>query len=161
MAGENLVSISFASEELASFHQSIETLVNGLTPKLVSISSANRQELPKMGDKTVAFVTKAHQYTKEHSDLVPPYINPAEMEKDIVAVKELRAMLAPLQKLTTMIEDTAILAGSEAYSASLAFYGLLKNASKMNVPGTANAYQDLKERFPGSKSAIEQPKTAS
>jgi hypothetical protein len=57
-----------------------------------------------------------------------------------------------------MLEDTAFLAGSEAYSASLAFYGAIKNAAKNKVPGATQAYEDLKARFPGARSASDQAK---
>ncbi len=150
MAGENLVSIDFTQDEVAAYQAAIKILETGLIPKLVKISTADRHELPKMGDKTISFVMKSLQYAGKHADLVPSYINQAEWQKDFAAVQELRSLLVPLQKLTDMMQDTAILAGSEAYSASLSFYHAVKNATKMNIPGAAEAYQDMKSRFPGA-----------
>jgi hypothetical protein len=159
MSGENLVSISFTPEQRGKCREALQTLQDMLQPSLVALSPTDRQELPKMGDKSVAFVEKTMQYGIEHTDLVPCYVNMDELRKDLDAVKELRSLLVPLQKLTSLLEDTTFLAGSEAYSASLAFYGAIKNAAKNNVPGAANAYQDLKKRFPG-RGPAEQSKSA-
>ncbi len=41
-----------------------------------------------------------------------------------------------IDSLSEKISDTYLTAGSEAYITTLAFYNTVKNAAKMNVPGT-------------------------
>lgn len=53
-----------------------------------------------------------------------------------------------------MLDDTMMLAGSEAYVAALAFYNAVKGVGRANVPGAALIYEDLRGRFPsGTRSA--------
>ena len=102
-----------------------------------------------MGDKTVAFVTKAAEHAAQNPSLVPPYVDLAELQKDLNAVEKLRAFYNPMAQMTKMLDDTMLLAGSEAYVAALAFYNAVKGAARANVPGAALIYEDLRERFPG------------
>jgi hypothetical protein len=105
--------------------------------------------LPKMGDKTLAFVTKALDYAKQNPTLAPAFLNVPEFEKDVTAVTSLNNVLRPLQQLTEKLDDTTLQAGSEAYAAALIFYTSVKSAAKAGVPGTKNIYDDLQARFPG------------
>ena len=45
-----------------------------------------------MGDKSFAFVQKCLQYSKENPDLVPPFLDVAEFEKDVKATETLRSL---------------------------------------------------------------------
>ncbi|MDR2093610.1 MAG: hypothetical protein LBP58_09925 [Azoarcus sp.] len=60
-------------------------------------------------------------------------------------------MLNLLKRLTQMLDDTAMLAGSEAFQGALVFCNGLLAATKANVEGAKTLYAELKERFPGGK----------
>jgi len=60
-----------------------------------------------------------------------------------------------LARLTTEIDDTMTLAGSEAYSAALSIYKVLKNAASMGQPGAKEASIELKNRFPRARKKTE------
>jgi hypothetical protein len=55
-----------------------------------------------------------------------------------------------MQQVLQTIDDTQMLAGSEAYQAALVFYSSAKTAAKQNVPGAKAVYDTLKTRFPGT-----------
>ena len=55
-----------------------------------------------------------------------------------------------MNELYIAIEDTVILAGSEAYVAALSYYNAVKQAVKMNVAGAKVIYDDLRTRFEGN-----------
>ena len=116
-------------------------------PKLITLTPGERQALPKMGDKTVAFVNKAYEYARQNPQIVPAYINMEEFAKDVNAVNRLFQVSAPLLKMAEQIDDTALMAGSEAYAASLAFYAALKGAIAAGESGLKNVYDDLSARF--------------
>jgi hypothetical protein len=42
-----------------------------LAPHLLALTPAERHELPKMGEKTIAFVEKAHDFALKNPNLVP------------------------------------------------------------------------------------------
>jgi hypothetical protein len=47
-----------------------------------------------------------------------------------------------------MLSDTAMVAGSETYEASLAFYNNVKAAAAQDIPGAKAIHEDLKKRYP-------------
>jgi hypothetical protein len=78
------------------------------------------------------------------------------LNKDVNAVNTLSSILKQLEQVTESIDDTMMLAGSEAYIASLSYYNSVKQGTKMNVPNAKIIYEDLKTRFP-QKSAKTEP----
>lgn len=145
---ENRISIAINDEAIANITAAITTIEQNL-PKLINLTVDERKSLPKMGDRTLAFVSKALEYTKQNSQIVPSFMEVAEFEKDVIAVTALSKVLIPLQQLTEKLDDTTMLAGSEAYSAALVFYNAVKGAAKAGVPGMKTVYDDLQVRFPG------------
>lgn len=119
-----------------------------LAPHLISLTPDERVQLPKMGDKSIPFVTKGLEYLKVSGTPVPPYVNPVELEVDINAFETLRQIRQVAQPIVDMLDDTMLLCGSEAYVSVLAFYNYLKGAAKMNVPGAKSILEDLSTRFP-------------
>ena len=83
MPQQNLVSVSFTDEETASLETALNTLNSVLLPKLKTMSADAKKELPKMGDKTLAFVQKAVEYCKANPDLVPPFVDVDEFDSDM------------------------------------------------------------------------------
>ena len=149
MSITNKVSIEINADALAAIKEAEKTIRANL-PKLITLSPDERMMLPKMGDKTVSFVNKSLGYAKQNSKIVPQYLDMAEFAKDVTAVNNLFEVLAPLKKLTEELDDTILLAGSEAYVAALAFYNALKGAINAGEPGLKNVYDDLSSRFPGN-----------
>lgn len=115
----------------------------------MNLTAAERQASPKMGDKTVAFVSKALEYANENTTLTPPYLDIAEFQKDMDLIQQLQAVYRPLSVIVEGLDDTIMLAGSEAYSAALVFYKSIRIAKELNVAGTTLIHDDLKVRFPG------------
>ena len=145
---ENKVSIALEAEVIANITAAIDTISTNL-PGLVNLTDDERQTIPKMGDKTLAFVSKALEYANQNQELVPPYLDVAEFAKDVTAVTRLQQVLKPLQQLVEKLDDTTMLAGSEAYTAALVFYTAVKGAEKAGVPGVKTVSDDLQARFPG------------
>jgi hypothetical protein len=63
----------------------------------------------------------------------------------------LRVLNISARQVADNIDDTAMVAGSEAYQASLVFYNAVKAASAQDIPGAKEVYNYLKARFPGRK----------
>jgi len=151
MAQQNLISIDIAQNDLTEIKKAIETLKTKLIPQLKAIQSEERRELAKMGDKTVAFVSKALEHCTANPELAPQFLDLNEFKSDVSAIETLRAIHSPLEQLTELLSDSMTLAGSDAYAAALMFYGSVKNAKKSNVAKAGTIYDDLAERFPTRK----------
>ena len=145
---ENKVSITIDEEAMTTISQALTAIRQNL-PELINLKEEERHVLPKMGDKTVAFVNKNLEYAKQNPRVVPAFLDMVEFEKDVVAATDLRKVLIPLQQLVEKLDDTTMQAGSEAYTAALIFYNAVIGAAKAGEPGMKNIYDDLKSRFPG------------
>lgn len=154
---KNSFHLSIPEQEKIEIDQAMVTLKTKLLPHLVNLSKSEKQVLPKLGDKTVAFVNKALMHMEQNPDLVPQYINLEDLKVDMEAVKNLKELQATLNQISDTANDSLMFSGSEAYMAVLTFYHNLKGAAKSNVPGAELIYDDLKVRFPGGKKSKEDP----
>ena len=146
---ENRVDIAIPETNKATIVGAIGTLQTELNPFLKTLNSNERKTMPKMGDGTEPFVEKTIEYAKSNPEFMPPYADAAEMEVDFKSVMDLNNILRPLRQLLDGLEDTAMLAGSEAYVASLSYYNSVKLGRRMKMPGAEAIYEDLKKRFEG------------
>jgi len=145
---ENQISITISEEAVANINKAIATINENL-PDLINLTVDDRHQLPKMGDKTLAFVNKSFEYASQNPNIVPSFLDLTEFAKDTAVVTSLKRILMPLEQLNEKLSDTNLLAGSEAYMAALVFYNAVKGAAKAGQPGMKNIYDDLQSRFPG------------
>ena len=145
---ENKISISLSTDALNIILDALKTIEQNL-PVLINLTDEERKTIPKMGDKSLAFVNKAFEYARQNPSLVPTFLDLNEFGIDTEAVISLNKVLVPLRQLTEKLDDTTMLSGSEAYTAALVFYNAVKGAAKAGVPGTKTVYDDLQSRFPG------------
>lgn len=143
----NKISTSVKADDLTAMLASIAAL-NEKLPYLINLLPDERKEMLKMGDKTLAFVTKALEYAIVNPGLAG-LVDVPEFEKDVKLIASLLKVLRPLQALVQRLEDTVMQAGSEAYNEALHFYGSSRIGMKSGVPGAQTIFNDLAERFPG------------
>jgi len=143
----NLISLNLTQEEDDAIKQAIATLNTTLLPKLITLTKEERIGLPKMGDKTLAFTTKANEYAQQKEELVPPYISVGEFTTDLNATTSLREYAQQLTPLMEALDDSIMAAGSEAYQAALLFYSMIKTAAHNNIPGAKAIADELSLRF--------------
>jgi hypothetical protein len=149
----NLVSFSIPDKDLEEITSAIATLKSKLSPHLKSLSPDDRLQVPKMGDKSIAFVQKACEHCEANLDLAPSFLDLDEMKNDVAAYEQIRTLYAPISQLADSLGDTMLLSGSDAYAGALVFYQAVKNAAKSNVQPAHSIYDDLSHRFPGKTKA--------
>jgi hypothetical protein len=148
MAQENLFELNIPAADLQNVQAALQTLTTTLAPHLISLSAETRRELPKMGDKSLAFVRKAREYAANNPELVPAFLSLPMFETDLQGVDTLTNLLRVLQPLIDNLEDSLILSGSEAYQAALVFYRSVKVAAQAGQPNAKTIADDLAVRFP-------------
>lgn len=136
---------------IAQIESNLAFLVN-LTPK-------ERQALPKMGNATQSFVSKALEIASNNPQFVPPYADIAAMNKDYQLADRLQGIEIQLASLLEKIQDTNMAAGSEAFVTSLTLYNSIKAAAKVNVPGAKSLAAELGERFALESTSTTPPAT--
>ena len=75
------------------------------------------------------------------------------MQNDMSLFTQLDEIIILTKQLLEKLEDTQLLAGSEAYVGALAVYKLIGSASDAGVPGADAIYDQLRQRFAGQGGA--------
>lgn len=148
---EDRISFTISEEEKIQVHDAIAVIDGILAPKLATLTTEEIKTIAKMGDKTIAFVEKSLEYGNAYPEFTPSFVDLDEANIDYNAIHEIRQLLNPISKIAKEMEDSMILSGSEAYSAALSIYDLIKRAAKMGQPGAKEAAAELKVRFPRNK----------
>jgi hypothetical protein len=131
-------------------------LIALLSPYLLPLTPDERRKMLKMGDKTLSFVLKAIEYAHHYPQLCPSFLNITAFDTDVADATGLRTVHISAKQLSDDIDDTIMVAGSEAFQASLIFYNAVKAAAAQNVPGAKEVYEDLRSRFPRGKHKLEE-----
>jgi hypothetical protein len=132
-------------------HGQISAVIQQLQQYTIALTPHERQIMLQMGDKSLAFVEKAHDYAVDNPTLTPSYLDMASFDVDFADAHGLWSLLTLIRQLEEAVEDTVMAAGSEAFHAALAFYHNVQAAAKDDVPGAKAICEDLKTRFPGSR----------
>lgn len=148
---ENRVSIQFTQEQIAVIEGAVNTIKGILNPICITLTPDQRQQIVKMGPASVPIVNSANMCAQQNPQFVPSFVDSAELNKDVVAVNDLTKIANLIAPVVQMIDDTKMLAGSEAMTASLPIYGSVKMAAKNNVAGAEIAYKALKDLLPQIK----------
>ena len=145
----NLVTQAIPAKTIADALKSIRDARAALAPYLISLTPEERAALPKMGDKSQAFVAKAAEYAQSLSTLMPRYLDVPGLVTDAGVNADLLPLYLELNGFTTDVDSTRMEAGSEGYTASLVAYSALKTAASLNQPGAQAAVAELEPRFAG------------
>jgi hypothetical protein len=141
----------FPADVLAEAQVRVDQLRALINPHVITLSNRDRMEMLKMGDKTLSFVSKAYDFAQQNSEMIPPYLDLPAFAVDLADATNLRALILSCRQLADALDDTAMIAGSEAYNAALVFYQAAKAASKQHVNGAKEVSKELQERFPRGK----------
>jgi hypothetical protein len=151
---QNRISLELTNEWEQNVIDKIAEIITLLPKGIVTLSAAETESLPKMGDKSLAFVEKAIDAAHENRAVCPVFIDVEEMSRDLDTYQRLNRIKRQLMQLLDPINDSAMLAGSEVYTAALAIYHTSADAARLGVPGAKSINAALATRFPGrSKNA--------
>ena len=159
MSTDNRVSAeitdSVKAEVLAKF-QDIKTLL----PFLVTLTKDEKKSISTISTERGAMDETFHTEMSAHPDLVPSYVDSAELAKDRELRLDLLEILQAAREVCDAVEDTAHVAGSDILLAYLAFYSNTKQAAKRGVPGTGTLLDNLSRFFPGGRRATTPPRVS-
>ena len=86
--------------------------------------------LPKMGDKSRAFVSRAADVAAQNPDFLPRAFDVDELRRDVALYEALQPVALALTQLQELVEDTLMEVGSEAYVAALLVYNSARNSGQ-------------------------------
>jgi hypothetical protein len=125
------------------------TEIKALLPFLVNLTKDERVATPKLGTASLGFDEQCASYMASAPNLIPPFVDVAEVNKDRALRVTLADILREVKKLCEAVDDTHLLVGSEIWLADLSFYQTVRQAARRDVVGADAIYDDLKARFPG------------
>ena len=156
---ENRIHLELSDDERTAINDALGVLNNTLAPKLKTLTPDERRKLPKMGDGTEPFVFKSVEYAKNNPEFLPSFVSAEALDTDITAVDVFKGYVRQLRQLVNSLDDSIMLAGSEAYVAGLSYYNSVKQGLKIGAPGAESIYTDLKKRFDTSGQKTTSPPT--
>lgn len=147
MATNNQISIVIPQELVDEVVRNMQKEYAKLKPFLQALTGDQKNSLFKMGDKTVATVQKVDKFVETNPEFVPGYMETEELRKDVQVVSQLSPVYAVAQQMASDLNDTIMLAGSEALKNALLYYGNVREAASKGVVSAKPIYDDLKPRF--------------
>lgn len=140
----NLISATLSATDRDKALASIDDIRKRL-PFLFDLTPEDRKGMVGLGDKNLAFVRKANQAAVAHPEALPRQFDEGEFQKDVALVDALYPVVMGLRQLLDRVEDTYLLAGSEAYAGALVVYRSLRDN---DLDGSfAASLDDLAARF--------------
>ncbi|AZB31650.1 MULTISPECIES: hypothetical protein [Chryseobacterium] len=147
MSTKNQISVEIPLAVIAEVNQKLQDCRTLLAPYLQGLTKEEKESMFKMGDKTVATVQKVKSYMETNPEFIPNYMDKVEFLKDEAVVTSLTPLGNLVTQLSSDIEDTLTIAGSEALVSALLYYGTTKEASDKGVATAKPIYEDLSQRF--------------
>jgi hypothetical protein len=102
--------------------------VQTLLPFLTDLTVDERKSLPKLGDKSRAFVDRCLELARQDDSFLPRKFKVEDFGTDLALYTALEPLRQRLATLLELVEDTQMLAGSEAYLDALDVYDAAKRA---------------------------------
>jgi hypothetical protein len=126
--------VSIPASALTSVQNKINDINAILASCIVPLTPEERHDLPKMGEKTLAFVEKAYDFAKQNPNLVPPYLDVPCFGVDFEDAHGLWGLVNSVRQLYENLNDTEMAAGSVTKSLRLFVLGvLLRKTPRNNV----------------------------
>jgi hypothetical protein len=112
---------------------------------LIGLTPIERRRVVKLGRKSQTFVVQALDAATQYSNLMPGCLNVEEARRDLALFEALNPILQSINQLKELVEDTQMLAGSEAYEAARVAYASIKTIGKSM--GLDEVREDLGQQF--------------
>lgn len=138
------ISATLNPTDRAAVMEAIATIKAKL-PFLIDLNADERKALPKMGDKSRAFVSKALEVATQNPDFLPRSFDLEELRKDVQLFEAMYPIVMALTQLQELLDDTYVTVGSEAYSAALQVYNYAKASGQ--GAGLEAVVDELGQRF--------------
>lgn len=144
----NRLNITATAVQLTAVKTALQAVTTNL-PFLIGLTTEERIALPAINVSNKAFTEDAINAAVNNASLIPSYVSVASMQNDLTLFTQLDEVILLVKQLLEKLEDTQLLAGSEAYIGGLSTYKLIASAADAGVPGADAIYSQLKQRFAG------------
>jgi hypothetical protein len=144
----NRLNITATAAQITAVKTALQAVTTNL-PFLIGLTTEERIALPAINVSNKAFTEDAINAAVNNASLIPSYVSVPNMQNDMTLFTQLDEIIILVKQLLEKLEDTQLLAGSEAYVGGLSTYKLIASAADAGVPGADAIYNQLKQRFAG------------
>lgn len=148
----NRINNTLTVAQITAVKAAIQTIYTQI-PFLLGLTVDERISLPKINVSNKAFTEDAINAVSNNASMLPTYLKVADMQTDIQLFTQLDEITGLVRQLLEKLEDTQMLAGSEAYVSALTGYKLFAAAAEVGISGSDAVYDSLKARFTSSSVA--------
>jgi hypothetical protein len=127
-------------------------------PFMKGLDPEARKSLPRMGDKSRAFVRKCLEVANQNPGMLPRAFDLDEFRRDVALDEAMLPVVQMIHQLAEVLDDTQTAVRSDAYLAALAVYSSAKMAGKGQ--GLDGALDELGRRFVRKSGAASAESTA-
>lgn len=138
---------SIPADVLTQVNAKLNEIITLTKPYMVTLTPDERHNMLKKGDKSNSFVTKTFEYSKTNPEFIPAFMNVADFEIDLNDSNNLVGPVSLATQICNALDDTMMVAGSEAYYAALYYYSNVQQSANVNIPGAKAILEELKKRF--------------
>lgn len=142
----NKVSAVVSPEQEAQTLKLIKDARTGLD-FLVSLSSKERIKMAKLSRGKVDFIDTSMKHIQSKPEYLPSYVSLEEFVKDVDLQNSLKRILTEVDAFKDRLEDTIMVAESEAYRTSRLFYKAVKAAGREGAEDAERIVKDLAYHF--------------
>lgn len=143
----NRITLDVDDAEKTEFTDKSAELANIAKPWAIQIEKEELKAMPKIADGRLPFVEKTADFSVSNPEFLPPFANVAEFQKDLKAYKDMKELARPLRQILDNLENSMMVAGSEAWYAALSYYRSVQYHAKMGVPGAQTILDELRPLF--------------
>jgi hypothetical protein len=144
----NRINTTATPAQITAAKAAIQT-INTSLPFLIGLTTEERIQLPAIDVSNKTFTEDAINAGLNNASLLPAYISVPNMQSDLSLFTQLDEIIVLVKQTLEKLEDTQLLAGSEAYTSSLMLYKLFGSAADAGMPGADAVVAQLKMRFMG------------
>jgi len=141
--------IAFSEADYLQVREDIIELKNKF-PFAVNLTPKEKSRYLRLGNKTLMFMQKSLQCYTETPELQTGFLQVAAWRNDWETMQRLEKLLAQVNTVQEILQDTVTALRMENTTAALTFYNILKSAAQQNVPGTTEILAELKTMLPGN-----------
>ena len=129
MSTPNTIDASLTPEDRTAIEGHL-TAIQAALPFLADLTPDERRSLPKMGDKSRAFVERTLEVARQDVSFLPRNLDIEAFARDLALWMQLESLRSRVARLAELLDDTQLAAGSEAYLAALEVYAAAKRSGR-------------------------------
>ena len=142
----NRLNVTATPAQITAIKSALQTILTNL-PFLIGLTTEERTVLPAIDVNNKVFTEDAITAGINNASMLPSFISVPSMQTDMTLFGQLDEIIVLVKQVLERLEDTQLLAGSEAYSSALMLYKLFGSAADAGVPGADAIVTQLRARF--------------